>query len=122
MPNNIGSLTRHDLETKIVKHSWESEQFRRELIADPTATFVKYLQVPGESLPKIVVHEETAGSWHIVLPAKPGNANELSEQELEKVAGGVTPTIVVSTVSTAVITAIGSAMTTMAVSIGEGGW
>jgi hypothetical protein len=122
MTNNIGSLTRHDLETKIVKRCWDSEQFCREFTADPTGTFVKYLQVPGESLPKIVVHEETPGSWHIVLPAKPGNANELSEQELEKVAGGVTPTIVVSTVSTAMITAIGSAMTTIAVSIGEGGW
>jgi hypothetical protein len=34
------------------------------------------------------VHEEQAGSWHIVLPAKPANRGELSDEELEKVAGG----------------------------------
>jgi hypothetical protein len=37
------------------------------------------------------VHEEPAGSWHIVLPAKPADAGELSDADLEKVARGITP-------------------------------
>jgi hypothetical protein len=81
-------LTRHDLEAKIVKHCWKNEKFRKEFVADPAATFVRYLKVPAASLPKIVVHEEAAGSWHIVLPTKPAGTSELSEEELEKVAGG----------------------------------
>jgi hypothetical protein len=82
---------RHDLEPKIVKHSWQDEAFRREFIADPAGAFVKYLNVPAASLPKIAVHQEQPGSWHIVLPAKPAGANELSEQDIERVAGGTSP-------------------------------
>jgi hypothetical protein len=88
MASQYPQLTRHDLEAKIVKHSWEDEGFRKEFIADPAHTFVKYLNVPAASLPKISVHQEEPGSWHIVLPAKPENTNELSDAELETVAGG----------------------------------
>jgi hypothetical protein len=89
MANNSERLSRHDLEAKIVKRCWEDAAFRKEFTADPAGAFVKYLQVPAAGLPKIVVHEEPAGSWHIVLPPKPAQTSELSEAELEKVAGGV---------------------------------
>jgi hypothetical protein len=89
-------LTRHDLEAKIVKRCWEDEGFRKEFTADPAAVFVKYLQVPAASLPKIAIHQETPGSWHIVLPAKPPHADELTEADLERVAGGTTPAITVA--------------------------
>jgi hypothetical protein len=111
------TLNRHDLEAKIVKHSWEDEKFRKEFIANPAGTFVKYLNVPAADLPKIVVHEEGPGTWHIVLPAKPANAKELSEEDLEKVAGGTTPTI---SLTAQTITLIVSA--TKSVSENEGGW
>jgi hypothetical protein len=82
------TLTRHDLEAKIVKRCWEDETFRAEFIADPAGAFTKYLEVPAAELPKIAVHEEGAGTWHIVLPARPARAGELSERDLETVAGG----------------------------------
>jgi hypothetical protein len=89
MAEQAGStLTRHDLEAKIVKRCWEDEAFRREFISDPAGAFVRYLQIPAESIPEMVIFEETPGSWHIVLPAKPADGNELSEEELEKVAAG----------------------------------
>jgi hypothetical protein len=50
-------LTRHDLEAKIVKRSWEDEGFRREFLADPVGVFARYLQIPVVSLPKVVVHD-----------------------------------------------------------------
>jgi hypothetical protein len=81
------TLTRHDVEAKIVKRCWEDEAFRKEFTADPAATFVKYLEIPAASLPKIVIHQEEPGFWHIVLQARPGNAKELSEEDLERVAG-----------------------------------
>jgi hypothetical protein len=86
-------FTRHDLEAKIVKRCWEDEAFRKEFTADPAGTFTKYLEVPAASLPKILVHAEEPGSWHIVLPAKPANAGALSDADLERVAAGATPTI-----------------------------
>jgi hypothetical protein len=88
MTEQNATLTRHDLEAKIVKHCWEDDEFRGEFIADPAGAFVKYLEVPPENLPKIVVHEETPGSWHIVLLPSPRNIGELSEQDLERIAGG----------------------------------
>jgi hypothetical protein len=87
MAEHAPTLTRHDLEEKIVKRCWEDEGFRKEFTADPAGAFVKYLEVPKDSLPKIVVHEEGAGSWHIVIPPKPANIGELSEEDLEAVAG-----------------------------------
>jgi hypothetical protein len=87
MTEQTPSLSRHDLEAKIVKRCWEDEGFRAEFTADPAGAFVKYLEVPAERLPKIAVHEEGAGTWHIVLPPPPRNIGELSEQDLETVAG-----------------------------------
>jgi len=81
-------LTRHELEAKIVQKAWDDAGFRAEFLADPAAAFVKYTGVPAAQLPKIVVHEEQAGQWNIVLPARPVNSGELSDDELEKVAGG----------------------------------
>jgi hypothetical protein len=88
MTDEAPPLTRYDLEAKIVKRCWQDEAFRREFTADPVGTAVKYLEVPAANLPHIVVHEEPAGAWHIVLPARPAEAGELSEADLERVAAG----------------------------------
>lgn len=84
-------LTRHEIEAKIAKRALRDEAFRAEFIADPVGMFVKYTNIPAAELPRIVVHEEEPGSWHIVLPVKPAASGELSEAELEQVAGGATP-------------------------------
>jgi hypothetical protein len=112
MASESEGLVRHDLEAKIVKRCWEDEAFRKEFTADPAGAFVKYLQVPAVSLPKIVVHQEAPGSWHIVLPAKPANARELSEEELERVAGGTTPFIASVTVTLATGTGVATVLIT----------
>jgi hypothetical protein len=91
MPGNTEGMTRHDLEAKIVKRCWEDEKFRKEFTADPAAAFVKYLEIPAAALPKIAVHQQEPGSWHIVLAARPANTGDLSEADLEKIAGGTTP-------------------------------
>ena len=110
-------LTRHDLEAKIVKRCWEDEEFRKEFAADPAGVLVKYLQVPTVSVPKIVVHEETTGSWHIVLPAKPANTGELSEADLENVAGGTTPTV---TVLATIVVSVTAASASVGMSLDQG--
>ncbi len=117
-------LTRHDLEAKLVTRCWENEEFRQELISNPAATFAKYLEVPQDSLPKIVIHQEEAGSWQIVLPAKPVTTGELSDQDLERVSGGTTPACLVSvvTVGASIMTSASISYITYTVSRDEGGW
>ena len=80
--------TRHEFETGLVRKAWEDAAFRVELIADPASAIANYAGVPAATLPRIVVHEEAAGQWTIVLPAKPAEAAELSALELEQVSGG----------------------------------
>jgi hypothetical protein len=71
-----------------------------------------------------VVHEEDQRSWHIVVPTKPANTGELSEEDLEKVAGGVTPSIatVVTIVSTTIVSGASVSSVTYTISRDEGGW
>ena len=117
------TLTRHDLEARIVKRCWEDEAFYKEFTTDPVGTAVKYLEVPAANLPNIVVHEEPVGSWHIVLPAKPANAGELSEEDLEKVAGGSTPVCVITFAGLLFATAAsGGAVSASAVVTLKRGW
>jgi hypothetical protein len=105
MTSPAPALSRHALEAKIVKRCWENAAFRKEFLSDPAGCFAKYAKTPKAQLPKITVHEEQPGSWHIVLPAKPAKAGELSDEELEKVAGG---TDVVVTVTAVIGTAAGT--------------
>ena len=125
MMEQAPTLTRHDLEAKIIKRCWEDKAFHKEFTADPVATAVKYLEVPAANLPNIVVHEEPPGSWHVVLPAKPAEAGELSEEDLEKVAAGITPfplmTLLIASASAAGFTA-GSAVTASAIVTVNRGW
>jgi hypothetical protein len=115
MTEKESTLSRHDLEAKIVKRCWEDEEFREEFIADPAVTFVKYLKAPADSLPKIFIHQEEPGSWHIVLPAKPANTGELTDRELETVAGGAS---VVAITVASVVTVTTWTVATATVEIG----
>jgi hypothetical protein len=125
MTEQAPTLIRHDLEAKIVKHCWEDEEFRKEFTADPAGAFGKYLRIPAMDVPKIVVHEESAGSWHIVLPAKPANADELSEQDIESVAGGGITKLAASLKAATVINLTVSGVATAAISASasaDAGW
>ena len=115
MNTQLQSISRHDLEARIVKRSWQDESFRKEFTSDPTSSFGKYLEIPAASLPRISIHEEQPGSWHIVVPAKPANQGALSESDLEKVAGGATPvaiSVAVSVTASASIVAVSYVGTT----------
>jgi hypothetical protein len=92
-----------------------NEEFHKEFIADPAGAFTKYLDVPAASQPKIVVHEKPAGSWHIVLTAKPANASELSDRELETVVGA---SAIISVVASSVVTVSTWTAATATVEIG----
>ena len=76
----------------------------------------------GQKLPadlKIFIHEEDANTLHFSLPPAPANATELSDEELEKVAGG-TEVISVVTVTVAAVTAIDAVVGSAVYTVGKG--
>ena len=108
-------LTRRDLEAKIVALAWQDEDFRRKFVADPKAQFEERL---GTKLPaslKMTAHEENENSLHFVIPAKPKTTAELSDEDLEKVAGG---TDVILSVAASV--ALYTVITTATIGVSEG--
>jgi hypothetical protein len=84
---------REQLERRLVQRSLEDESFRQRLLEDPKAAVEQEL---GTRLPeevRVVAVEETADTIYLVLPsASPaGETGELSDQQLESVAGGWDP-------------------------------
>ena len=79
------------MERRIIQRSLEDDAFRQRLIEDPKAAVEQEL---GARLPeevRVVTVEESADTIYLVLPSTPmagSEGVELSDQELESVAGG----------------------------------
>ena len=81
-------ITKHDLETRLIEKCWKDPEFRKQVLADPKGSFERHLGRPLPADLKIVIHEDSAKTINLVLPPAPTNASELSDEELEIVAGG----------------------------------
>ena len=74
--------------TRLIEKCWKDPDFKKEVVADPKGLFEKYT---GQKLPenvKIFIHEEDANTLHFSIPPAPTNSAELTDEELDKVAGG----------------------------------
>ncbi len=84
---------RAEMERRIVQRSIEDESFRQQLLEDPKAAVEQEL---GTRLPegvRVVTVEETSDTIYLVLPSTSplGEGGEISDRELEAVAGGWAP-------------------------------
>jgi hypothetical protein len=80
------------MERRLTKRSLEDDVFRQQLLADPKAIIEREIgrQLPEEVQVRAV--EETADTIYLVLPYRSTDdqeSGELSDQELQGVAGGV---------------------------------
>jgi len=85
---------RQEMERKLIQRSLEDDAFRQRLLEDPKAAVEQEL---GMGLPeevRVVAVEETADTIYLVLPSAPplGEGDELSDRDLEAVAGDWCPT------------------------------
>jgi len=70
---------------KVVAKAWADPDFKTKLLADPKTVLKENgLEFPQDV--EILVVENTDKIVHLILPPEP--AEQLSEEELEKVAGG----------------------------------
>ena len=72
---------------QIIAKCWSDEAFKEKLVADPHAT----LAAEGVEIPEgvnIDILNNTADTFHLVIPAMPDDA-ELSDEELDEMAGGI---------------------------------
>jgi Nitrile hydratase, alpha chain len=70
---------------KVIAKAWGDDAFRAQLLADPNAA----LAAEGITAPEgktFAIVEDTDDVVHVVLPARP---TELSDDELDSVAGGM---------------------------------
>ena len=87
------AAARAEMERSLVQRSFDDEDFRKRLLDDPKETVEQEL---GSRLPESVqvrVVEESAETIYLVLPSDSPlveSFGELSDEELETVAGGST--------------------------------
>ena len=109
------AATRRDLETQLIEKAWKDPVFRKEIVRDPKGMLEKHT---GQKLPaqvKIFVHEEDPNTLHFSIPPAPSNLAELSDEDLEKVAGGTDVSVLGAMAITALIgISAGSAVGTVA--------
>ena len=81
---------RAEMERRLIERSLQDEDFRRVLLEDPKATVEQELGTPLPEEVQIRVVEETPDTIYLVLPSSSplGGAGELSDQDLEAIAGG----------------------------------
>ena len=90
MSEGSGSA-RVEMERRLIERSVEDESFRQRLMEDPKGAVEEEL---GTRLPeevRVVAVEESADTIYLVLPSTPmagAEGGELSDQQLESVAGG----------------------------------
>lgn len=79
-------MTRGEIQDLVSKFAVENPKYRQALVKDPKGVIEKQLNASlGPLNVKAVV--ETADTAYVVVPHVPGEG-ELSDQDLEKVAGG----------------------------------
>ena len=116
------AATRRDLETALIEKCWKDPDFKKQVMSDPKGMLERHT---GQKLPapiKIFIHEEDANTLHFSIPVAPSNLTELSDAELDRVAGGTDLIYTVVATIAAIVTAASAATGGVAVATPTGAW
>jgi hypothetical protein len=98
---------RREMETALIEKCWKDSEFKKAVVGDPKGTLERHI---GRKLPvnlRIFIHEEDANTLHFALPPTISNVTELSDQELEKVAGGTEVVLIATLISCVAVATAG---------------
>ena len=90
----MNEQTAPTLSSQIISRAMQDESFKQQLLGGSVAAKAAIEQQIGQKLPEgleINVLEETPQVSYLVLPTMPSGDGELSEDQLEAVAGGFLP-------------------------------
>jgi hypothetical protein len=113
--------TRRQLEAALVTKCWKDPDFRQKVVSDPKGMLEQHI---GQKLPpqmKIFIHEEDTDTVHFSIPPAPADLTELSDAELESVAGGTDVFTTLAVVLTAALTVAGT-IASVRVTVEDQGW
>ena len=83
------SQTRQDIESNIIVKAWKNESYKQELLANPKTIFQQEFGVNFPEELTVQVKEESPTCFYFVLPISPPiKDSEISEEELNSIAGG----------------------------------
>jgi hypothetical protein len=84
----MANLSRGELNDLLAGFAAKNEKYRDALLKDPKDVIERQLnnKLPESLAVKVV--QDTSSTMHIVLPHVPGEGEELSDSDLESVAGG----------------------------------
>jgi hypothetical protein len=104
------SSTQGKLLEAIIARAWEDPDFKASLIADPRKVLKSEFGYEYPEGVNLRVIEETADERCLVLPVQQGATTdaELSDSELEVVAGGVTGTSSCTAITNSTVSSISS--------------
>ncbi len=104
MSEQTPSRTRKDIEAHIITQSWKDEAYKQELFRNSKTVIEREFNVQLPAEVSVRVLEENPTTLYFVLPMRPElSGAELSDEQLEAIAGGSTP----GCVATAIVTAAG---------------
>ena len=78
------TMTQADMQDRIIAKASADGEFRARLVADPKGAIQEVTGMPIPDAVTVQVHEESATTFHLVLPPD----SSLSEQEMAQVLGG----------------------------------
>jgi hypothetical protein len=116
------AVTRRDLETALIEKCWKDPEFKKTVLSDPKGMLERHI---GQKLPaqiKVFIHEEDGNTLHFSIPMAPSNLTELSDDDLERVAGGTDIIYTVAATVAAIVTAASAAGSGIAVATPTGAW
>lgn len=80
--------SREEALAPVVAKAWKDEKFKKELISNPKAVISKEFGVQIPDNVNVKVLEENANNLYIILPTRPQVEGELTDEQLQDVAGG----------------------------------